>query len=169
MSGLFERTKENIRTKGFPIVEDERTSLPLYISLREFPIRYQIGVAKIQKFFEGLKEGKIYATQCNNCGEKFFPPRVDCPKCLNSNVNWVPINCEGELLTYTVINVKPPSFAHYKDYIIGIARLKDGLKVLAWVNLDDPKKLKLGMQLRLTVTKREPEGYITYELVEAAL
>jgi uncharacterized OB-fold protein len=151
-----------------PIVEDERTSLPLYISLREFPIRYQIGVAKIQKFFEGLKEGKIYATQCNDCGEKFFPPRVDCPKCLNSNVNWVPVNCEGELLTYTVINVKPSSFVHYKDYIIGIAQLKDGLKVLAWVNLDDPKKLKLGMQLRLTVTKREPEGYITYELVEAA-
>ncbi|MEM2338006.1 MAG: Zn-ribbon domain-containing OB-fold protein [Candidatus Bathyarchaeia archaeon] len=169
MSELFEKAKENIKTKGLPIVEDERTLMPLYISLRVFPLRYQIGIAKIQKFFEGLKKGKVYATQCNKCAKKFFPPRAVCPTCLNSNVSWVEVNCEGELLTYTIITVKPPSFAHYKDYVVGIAQLKDGLKVLAWVNVDDPKKLKPGTQVRLTTTKRDPEGYVTYELVPISL
>jgi uncharacterized OB-fold protein len=165
MSDPFEKAKDSIRRVGLPIVEEEKSRLPLYISLREFPLRYQLGVSKLQRFFEGLKEGKIYATRCNMCGSKFFPPRVDCPKCLTSDVNWIPLDPEGELLTYTVIYVKPPSFAHYKDYVVGVAQLKEGIRVLAWVNIDDPKKIKPNMKVYLTTTRREPEGYITYELV----
>ncbi|NHV96684.1 MAG: Zn-ribbon domain-containing OB-fold protein [Thaumarchaeota archaeon] len=164
MSDLFDKAKESIKKDGLPIVEEERSRLPLYISLREFPLRYQLGVSKLQKFFEGLKEGKVYATQCNVCRNKFFPPRADCPKCLTTNVNWMPLDPEGQLLTYTVIRVKPSSFAHYKDYVVGIAQLKEGIRVLAWVNVDDPEKIKPNMKVYLTTARREPEGYITYEL-----
>jgi len=168
VSDLFEKAKDSIKKLGLPIVEEERSHLPLYVSLREFPLRYQLGVSRIQKFFEGLKEGKIYATQCNICGNKFFPPRADCPKCLTSNINWIPLDPEGELLTYTVVSVKPSSFAHYKDYVVGIAQLKDGVKVLAWINIDDPRKIKPNMKVYLSTTRREPEGYITYELTPEA-
>ncbi|MEM3464001.1 MAG: Zn-ribbon domain-containing OB-fold protein [Candidatus Bathyarchaeia archaeon] len=164
MSELIEKAKENIKNKGLPIVEDEKTLLPLYVDMREFPIRYQLGISKIRKFFDGLTEGKIYATQCEKCGEKFFPPRADCPKCLDSTIKWVPLNCEGELITHTIVYIKPPSFSHYKDYAIGIARLNDGLKVLAWINTDNPKELKPKTKVRLVTAKREPEGIITYEL-----
>lgn len=168
MSELLEKARDSVKRGGLPIVEEERSHLPLYISLREFPLRYQLGVSRIQRFFEGLKEGKIYITQCNICGNRFFPPRADCPKCLNPNLNWIQLDPEGELLTYTVIYVKPQSFAHYKDYVVGIAQLKEGIRVLAWVNIDDPKKIKPNMKVHLTATSREPEGYITYELLPKA-
>lgn len=164
LSKLFERAQEKIRERGLPIIEEERTKLPLYVSLREFPIRYVIGVSKIMKFFEGLKEGRVYAVRCTKCSEIFFPPRADCPTCLTSEMEWLPLSGEGELLTYTVIYIKPLSFTHYKDYIVGIAQLKDGVKVLAWVNVENHEKLKPGMKVRLTTAIREPEGYITYEL-----
>ena len=123
VSDLFEKAKDSIKKLGLPIVEEERSHLPLYVSLREFPLRYQLGVSRIQKFFEGLKEGKIYATQCDICGNKFFPPRADCPKCLTSNINWISQDLKGELLPYTV-----------------------------------------AINVNLSTTRREPEGYITYEL-----
>ncbi|MGQ9624162.1 MAG: Zn-ribbon domain-containing OB-fold protein [Candidatus Bathycorpusculaceae bacterium] len=163
MSELVENAKKVIAEKGLPIIEEAKTKTPLYISMRELPLRFQFGVAKVGKFFEGLKEGKIYMTQCRSCGEKFFPPQADCPKCQNSNMDWIPLSGEGELLTCTMIFVKPPTYAHYKDYVVGIARMKEGVKVLAWLNIDDPRKIKPKMKVRLVTAKREPEGVITYE------
>ncbi|MEM4534396.1 MAG: Zn-ribbon domain-containing OB-fold protein [Candidatus Korarchaeota archaeon] len=162
---IIEKAKEKVRESGLPIIEEERTKLPLYVSMRDFPIRYVIGVSRIKRFFDGLKEGKIYASRCLKCKEIFFPPRADCSSCLNSEMEWLPLSNEGELLTYTVIYVKPASFMHYKDYVVGIAELKEGVKVLAWVNIDDHKKLRQGMRVRVVPTIREPEGYVTYELV----
>ncbi|MEM3730947.1 MAG: Zn-ribbon domain-containing OB-fold protein [Candidatus Bathyarchaeia archaeon] len=165
MSELFEKAKKGVGEKGLPIVEDEKTKLPLYVSMRELPLRFQLGVSKVQRFFEGLREGKIFMTQCRNCGEKFFPPQADCPKCLESSMEWIPLSGEGELLTCTMIFVKPLSFSQYKDYIVGIAQMKEGVRVLAWLNIDDPTKIKPGMKVRLVTSKREPEGFITYEFV----
>jgi uncharacterized OB-fold protein len=167
MSEIVENAKKVIAEKGLPIIEDAKTKAPLYVSMRELPLRFQFGVTKVQRFFEGLKEGKVYMTQCKGCGEKFFPPQADCPKCLSSNMDWVPLSGEGELLTCTMIFVKPPTYAHYKDYIVGIAQMKEGVKVLAWLKIDDPKKIKPKMKVRLTTMKREPEGVITYEFIPA--
>jgi hypothetical protein len=41
--------------------------------------------------------------------------------------------------------------------------MKEGIKVLAWLNVDDPKKIKPKMKVQLKTVKREPEGFITYE------
>ena len=163
MSELGENAKRCIKEKGLPIVEEEKAKLPLYVSTRELPLRFQFGVAKVQKFFEGLKEGKIYMTQCKKCGQKFFPPQADCPNCLESSMDWVPLKGEGELLTCTMIFVKPSTYAHYQDYMVGIAQMNEDVRVLAWLKMNDPTKIKPRMKVRLTTVKREPEGFITYE------
>ena len=163
MSELGENAKKGIAENSLPICEETKTKLPLYVSMRELPLRFQFGVAKVQKFFEGLKEGKIYMTQCKNCGEKFFPPQADCPKCLESNMNWIPLSGEGQLLTCTTIFVKPSTYTHYRDYVVGISQMKEGVRVLAWLNIDDPKKIKPKMKVQLTTVKREPEGFFTYQ------
>jgi uncharacterized OB-fold protein len=165
MSDLGEIARKSIKEKGLPLIEETKTKLPLYISIRELPLRFQFGTAKIQKFFEGLREGKIYMTQCKKCGEKFFPPQADCPKCIESNMDWIPLSGEGELLTCTMIIVKPSTYTHYDNYIVAIGQMKEGVKVLAWLKIDDPKKIKPKMEVRLTTVRREPEGFITYEFV----
>lgn len=160
---MSDLAKKSIKEKGLPIIEEAKTKLPLYISLRELSLRYHFGTAKIQTFFEGLKEGKIYMTRCKKCDEKFFPPQADCPKCLESDMEWIPLSGEGELLTCTMITVKPSTFAHYDNYIVGIAQMKEGVRVLAWLQIDDPRKIKPKMKVRLTTVRREPEHFITYE------
>jgi len=165
MFKLDEIAKESIKEKGLPLIEEAKTKLPLYVSVRELPLRFQLATAKIQRFFEGLKQGKIYMTKCKKCGQKFFPPQADCPQCLESDMQWIPLNGEGELLTCTMIFVKPSTHMHYENYIVGIAKMKEGVKVLAWLKIDDPKKIKPKMKVRLITTKREPEGFITYEFI----
>ncbi|BFI75654.1 Zn-ribbon domain-containing OB-fold protein [Sulfurisphaera ohwakuensis] len=163
ISQLISSLDQVVQMYGMPIIQDKNGN-PLWIDVREMTLRYQIPIKKVQKFFEGLKEGKILATKCNKCGTIYFPPQDDCPKCKISGLEWVEMPDEGELVAYTIINVKPPSFSHYQDYIVGIARMKNGINVTAWVN---SKEVKVGMKVKLRITKREPENYLTYELIPA--
>ena len=152
---------------GVPIIIDPKSNVAMWFDQRELRLRFLISVDKTRKFFEGLSEGKIFATRCKQTGEIFFPPQVDCPGVKDGEVEWVELPREGTLLTYTVIYVKPYTFGHYGDYTVGIARLPVGVNVLAWVRETDPKRLRVGMKVRLEVVRREPEGYLTYELVPA--
>jgi uncharacterized OB-fold protein len=162
---LEEFTKTMKQSVGIPLTMDQRTGAALWFDQRELKIRFLISIEKTRKFFEGLSEGKVLATRCKKTGKIYFPPQVDCPDAPDSEVEWVELHKEGELLTYTIINTKPYSFGHYPDYTVGIARLTNGVQILAWVRETDPKKLRVGMKVRLEVVRREPEGYLTYELV----
>ncbi len=165
MSDLTEAAREAIQKEGLPVVPEPKTNLPLYISIRELPLRFQFGTSKINKFFEGLKDGKIYMTKCNKCGEGFFPPQADCPKCIDTDMKWIPLDGEGELVTCTMIFVKPSTYMHYDNYVVGIAQMKEGVRVLAWLRIADPTGIKPRMKVRLQTTTRKPEGILTYEFV----
>lgn len=165
MKQFYDFVESMKKSLGVPMVPDMKTGNALWVDQREISLRFIISINKIREFFDALADNRFITTKCKNCGELYFPPQSDCPKCRNSDMEWVELSREGTLLTYTVINVKPHSFSHYDDYIVGIARLKDGVNVTAWVREKDPKKLKIGMRMKVEIVKREPEGYFTYELV----
>ncbi len=158
---LKESAEESKKKLGSPIVVDQKTSSSLWFDQRELDVRYLISVERIKKFYEGISEGKVMATKCSKCGEIYFPPQSYCNKCGSDSIEWIELSGSGELLTYTVINVKPQSFSHYPDYAVGIARMPQGVNVLAWID-GDIKGIKVGMKVKLEVKKREPEGYLTY-------
>jgi uncharacterized OB-fold protein len=154
---------ENIvKETGLTIYPDPRTGSPMWLDVRELRLRYTIPIKSIEEFFKGLREGMIRTTRCRNCGTIYFPPQPDCPRCRERNMEWIDVVGEGELVTWTVINVKPLSFHHLKDYTVGIVRMPQGFNILAWINVDDHRKLFPGMRMRLRVGRRNGEGYITY-------
>jgi uncharacterized OB-fold protein len=157
---------EIINKEGFPIIQDTKTGNPLWIDVRELKLRYFIPIKKTMKFFEYLTKGKLIATKCKKCNIMYFPPQDDCPKCMSSNLDYIELSGEGELVTYTIINVKPASFTHYKDYIVGIIRLKEGINILGWINVD-PSEIHVGMRLRVNIVRRAPEGYYIYEFTKS--
>ena len=120
---LKEVTEESKKKIGSPIFPDQKTSSSVWFDQRELNVRYLISVEKIKKFYEGISEGKVLATKCSSCGEVYFPPQSYCSKCGSNSMDWIELSGTGELLTYTIINVKPQSFSHYSDYAVGIARM----------------------------------------------
>lgn len=164
VSDWLKMVEDLMRESGLPIVPDQKTSQPLWVDVRELRLRYLIPVSRIRRFFDGLKEGRIYATYCPVKNLYYFPPQADCPACMDENLVWREIEGRGKLLTYTVINVKPYSFSHHRDYVVAVARMDEGFNVLCWVAVDDPTKLRVGMDVRLVVKRREPEGFFTYYL-----
>lgn len=140
------------------------TSFMPSLRSREITIAPQIPISKTVKFWKGLEQGKVYATKCERCGKLYFPPSADCSECLSSKLEWVELSNEAEIETYTHVVVRPTTFQHYKPYTVVIGKLKEGVKVLAWVTGLKLSEIKIGMKVKLTA-KVTPEGNPTYEFV----
>jgi uncharacterized OB-fold protein len=123
-----------------------------------------IPISKTLKFWEGLKLGKVYATKCTKCGKLNFPPATDCPNCLASEIEWVELSQEAEIETFTRVVIRPHSFQQYKPYTVAIGKLKEDVKVLAWLTGFKLSEIKVGMKVRL-VAKFTLEGNAIYEFV----
>jgi len=137
------------------------SSMPTLRS-REIKIVQEIPTSKTLKFYEGLKEGKVYATKCKDCEKVYFPPMVDCPECLTTGLDWIELSSEAEIETFTHVVIRPTTFQQYKPYTVAIGRLKEDVKVLAWLTGFKLSEVKVGMKAKL-VAKATPEGNATYE------
>ncbi|MEM3626872.1 MAG: Zn-ribbon domain-containing OB-fold protein [Candidatus Bathyarchaeia archaeon] len=134
------------------------------IKSREIKIVQEMPISKTLKFWEGLKQGKVYATKCAKCGKLYFPPSADCPDCLSSEVKWVELSSEAEIETFTHVVVRPTSFQQYKPYTVAIGKLREGVKVLAWLTGFKLSEIKVGMKVKLAAGVT-PEGNPTYEFM----
>jgi len=133
-----------------------------FIKSREVKIVQEIPISKTLQFWEGLKQGKILATKCKKCGKLHFPPVADCSDCLASNMEWVELSNEATIETFTHVIVRPATFQQEKPYTVAIGRLKEGVRVLAWLTGFKLSEVKVGMKAKL-VAKVTPEGNPTYE------
>jgi uncharacterized OB-fold protein len=133
-------------------------------SARTLHITFNLPISKTSKFWEGLKEGKIYATKCQKCGKLHFPPVADCGDCGSSNAKWMELEGEGEIETFTQVVVKPASFSKESDYIVAIARLKEGVRALAWLIGVEREGVKVGMKVRL-VARVTSDGRASYDFI----
>lgn len=77
-------------------------------------------------------------------------------------MKWIELEGEGEIVTFTEVFVKPASFSKESTYIVAIARLKEGVKALAWLTGVDREHVRVGMKVRL-VAKNNSDGRATYE------
>lgn len=119
--------------------------------------------AKVADFVTYLEQGKVMATRCRKCQASYFPPKMDCPQCLLSNMEWFEIKQNGKLTTYTIVNYGPTGFEDDTPYILAIAEFSDGIKVFGRLSRDiKPTDIKVGMELKLVPIKM-PGERVSYE------
>ena len=122
---------------------------------------------KASDFVTFLEQGKVMATRCRKCGASYFPPKMDCPRCLSSDVEWFGIKGNGKLLTYTVVNYGPTGFENDAPYILALAEFGDGLQVFGRLSRDISEgNIKVGMGLKVIPIKLA-DGRISYEFQKA--
>jgi len=124
----------------------------------DFTYNYRVG-PYLEKYIQGLGEGKILAVKCGDCDKVIVPPRKMCgTEVLN---DWVEVGPEGEVVNYTVAHVTLDK---------GLMEKADPPKLLAMVMLDgatvpllaevkgiDASGLKNGLRVR-AVFKDPAEG-----------
>ena len=66
---------------------------------------------------------------------------------------------EAILETYTHASQRPAGFNQYEPYTIAIARTKDGVRVMGWLEDVKPEDVKVGMKLEMS-TRKLPDGFL---------
>ena len=105
---------------------------------------------KISDFARHLKDGRLMASRCAKCGETTFPPRADCPACLAGEFEYQEVSGKATLHTFTKIDAAPTGFEDEVPYIVGVADLDDGGRILAWIGETlENEDLRIGMDLQV--------------------
>lgn len=122
---------------------------------------------KAADFVTYLEQGKVMTTRCKKCGVSYFPPKLDCPKCSSSDVEWFEIKGNGKLLTYTIVNYGPTGFENDAPYNLAIVDFADGLRMFGRLSRDIKENdIKIGMELKVVPVKLS-EGRTSYEFQQA--
>lgn len=65
-----------------------------------FHYEYSAGTAG-EKFLRGLKDGKILASRCAECGKKYVPPKAYCVDCFKRVSSFRDVGPDGEVAALT--------------------------------------------------------------------
>ncbi|HXX72235.1 MAG TPA: Zn-ribbon domain-containing OB-fold protein [Candidatus Acidoferrales bacterium] len=136
--------------------------------LKSRPITFifELPTEKLKEFWEGLEKGKVYASKCKKCGQLSFPPTADCSHCLNREMEFVDIQGEGEIETFTHIVIRPPSFQNQPTYTVAVAKMNSGVSVLAWLKSAKLSEVKVGAKVRLAPVQSQDAPSYGFTLVK---
>ncbi len=87
---------------------------------------------------------KLSGYRCESCGLIIWLPQVYCPDCRKNTWAVIELSGKGELTTYTEIYSAPAKFSKQAPYMIGIARLNDGVNVIGRIEASDLSSLSVG-------------------------
>ena len=123
-------------------------------------------ITKVNDFIDQLEQGKVLGSRCKGCNKEFFPPRADCYKCLDSDMEWFEVEGTGELVTYSQLEYAPIGFDGDLPYAIALLDYGN-YKIFGRISGNVPQEeIKVGMEMK-TVSNKLPNGQLNYVFEKA--
>ena len=155
-------TRNHIRTDG----DRDVVELPDQIELPRLLDFYELQTeetTEIAEFYDNLREGQLTTTECQDCGELHFPPRIVCPECQSDDLAYVDLPHEGELFAFSTVRAGAPmGMEDDVPFVIGIVDLGD-VQVSAHVQNAEYDDLEIGDPVDLKIV--EIDGPVDHERV----
>jgi uncharacterized OB-fold protein len=115
-------------------------------------LRYARDVGEaIQRYLQELKNGRLIARSCHQCGRIMIPPRMFCERCFQPTDEWVYVKDTGKILTFSLCYVtwdvqrlKQPQI----PAVIEIDGASPGMGILHLIKKVRPQNVKVGMAVR---------------------
>lgn len=119
---------------------------------------YPVPTPDSRPFWNGLAEQKILLKHCRDCDCVFHYPRVTCPNCLSSDLDWKQASGQGTLYTYT-ISRRPthPLFADEVPQLMAVVELEEGPRITSTLLNVPEDNIQIGMALTPVFEHNEKE------------
>lgn len=111
---------------------------------------------QIYEFYEFLKSGRFTTRRCKACGFEPFPPRVICPECYSSDMEWIDWPSVGTVIELTEEAVGVPLGFGSPPLIHALVNLQDKKTLFVRVINCKQGQLKAGDQVKLAVFQVDP-------------
>ena len=103
---------------------------------------------------EGMMKGKLLGLRCRNCNSVTAPPKMACQECGGIEMDVEELSKQGEIVTFSVVNVGPEGRENEAPYIIVLVQLDEGPWLMG--NLIEMEPAKATMDL---IGKRVKAGF----------
>src|SRR5437868_15156163 len=113
---------------------------------RPYPPRVS---AFTQTFSHALANGRLVTTECAHCARRTFPPKVHCPECWSSDVQWTEIPVGGTLYSWTRVHASPSVFKSEAPYAVGIVDLDAGIRLACRIVTSDEQPLTIALRVEM--------------------
>ncbi len=100
-------------------------------------------------FLEALRDGRIVATRCAQCGRTLVPPRRFCERCFRPTDEWVAVEARGIVHTYSICHVSWDMLPLDEPQIPAVIRL-DGASEGGFLHLlgeVSPEHIGIGLEV----------------------
>jgi len=111
---------------------------------------------QIHPFYQYLREGRFTTTKCKACGAEPFPPRMMCPECFSTDMEWIDWPTVGTVIDVTEEVVGVPLGFGRAPLVHALVDLQG--KKTFFVRIINCKEgeLKAGDQVKLSVFEVDP-------------
>lgn len=136
---------------------EERIVFPGKVNL---PFSYSAGRTASRFFIELRDNEKIMGTRCPQCRRIIVPAQLFCKECFVETSEWVEVDPQGTLITFTVVYRKESHYPRETPFAYGIIKLdRADTSMIHLLGDVDPANIKHGMRLR-AVFREKREGNI---------
>ncbi len=107
--------------------------------------------ALTQPYWDGVLQRELRIQQCQDCRQVWHPPLHRCPHCHSEHVAWVATAGRAVLYSYTVVHhAAHVAVADRVPYLVALATLQEGPRVVCNLLNCDRAQVRIGMPLSLT-------------------
>jgi uncharacterized OB-fold protein len=123
---------------------DAGAAFPAYLIPRISP--------ESEEFFAGALRGELRIQRCAACGLHHHYPRVACPHCGSSALDWVTASGRGTVYSFTVIRQHGiPPFKEQAPFVVALVDLDEpGARVIAQMPALPVEEATIGRRVRAT-------------------
>lgn len=101
-------------------------------------------------FWDGCKRHELLIQKCADCSVRVFYPKLFCPECLSSDLEWVKASGKGRIYTYTTIHsYQPTPFTEDVPYIVAVVQLEEGVRMMSNLIECPPDKARCDMEVEV--------------------
>ena len=107
------------------------------------------------KFWDGCAEGRLLLPKCNDCGELIWYPRLFCPFCASTSVDYTEVSGRGTIYSFTIMRRGSGPFRDHAPYVFAYVELEEGPRLTTNIVGADPESVFVGQAVQVVF---EPAG-----------
>ncbi len=115
-----------------------------------FPVHFHYTTGIVgEKFFYGLKDGKLLANTCPDCSKTYLPPKMFCEDCFTelTDLDLKDLRQTGELVSFTQTFLDHRGEPLENPYYLGLVKV-DGADTVFFHKLITSQKPSIGMKVK---------------------
>jgi uncharacterized OB-fold protein len=99
-------------------------------------------------FWDGCKKHELLIQKCKDCQKYIFYPKLFCPHCLSTHLEWVKTTGRGKIYSYTIVySYGPTEFSEDTPYIVAIIDLQEGVRMMSNIVGCAPETVECDMEV----------------------